>query len=159
LLDALAAINALDTITVPPRIQPWAGSRDLKVFSIQIEAHGQGSPAEAVDLAKSLRIHLWGAKNAKPGWIVRAQHIADKQKVPVKFFVANEEYGTLVTVPGLGTYSHTSDVIAPAGVDFGPAVGKDLVTWEAFRERRLAPLEKAGGKLIWQFGENEELTR
>src|SRR5205085_2968469 len=113
----------------------------LKVFSIQIQAHGQGSPAEAVDLARSLRIDLWGAKNSKPGWIARAQSLADAQKVPVKFFVANEEYGTLVSVPGLGTYSHTSDIAAPPGSDFGAALaGNKAVTWETYRERRLAPL-------------------
>src|SRR5581483_9007644 len=106
-------------------------------FTIQIEAHGQGSPAEAVDLAHGLRIHLWGAKNAKPGWIARAQALADRQKVQVLFFVANEEYGTWVRVPGLGTYSHTSDLIAPAGVDFGAAVRGPAVDWPAFRDRRL----------------------
>src|SRR5262249_10882054 len=120
----------------------------------------QGSPAEAVDLARSLRIHLWGAKNAKPGWIERAQALAAAQKVPVTFFVANEEYGTTVSVPGLGTYTHTSDVIAPAGSAFGPAQPANRpATWEAYRDRRLAPLINAGGRLVWQFGENEELTR
>jgi hypothetical protein len=139
--------------------------KDLKVFTIQIEAHGTGSPTEAVEIARALRIDLWGAKNAPAGWIARAQSIADRRKVPVKFFVANEEYGTFVDVPGLGTYSHTSDIIAPAGADFGgslagvaqpPSAG---VSWEQFRQRRLVPLNQAGGRLIWQFGENEELTR
>jgi hypothetical protein len=151
---------------------------DLRVFSIQIEAHGEGSPAEAVDLAKALRIDLWGAKNGTPQWLARAQGIADRHDPgtatnlrsvpglvadgarPVKFFHANEEYGTWVRVAGLGTYSHTSDVIAPAGVDFGPAVAdQGVVGWEEFRKRRLAPLVNAGGRLIWQFGENEELVR
>jgi len=159
-VDALATLNALDS---PPEPQPPAKRQslpgDLKVFSAQVEAHGQGSPSEAVDLARSLRIHLWGAKNARPAWIARAQQLADQQNVPVKFFVANEEYGTLVSVAGLGTYSHTSDMIAPAGSDFGAPVTGPAVSWETFRERRLAPLRKAGGHLVWQFGENEELTR
>jgi hypothetical protein len=78
----------------------------------------------------------------------------------VKFFIANEEYGTFVDVPGFGTYSHTSDILAPAGADFGPSLaGGEPVSWEEYRRRRLAPLEAAGGRLIWQFGENEELTR
>jgi hypothetical protein len=132
---------------------------DLKVFSIQLEAHGQGSPAEAVDLARSLRIHMWGAKNAKPEWLARAQAIADREKAPVRFFASNEEYGTWVTVPGLGTYSHTSDVMAPAGADIGPPLKEGIVSWQQFRDRRLAPLQKAGGHLVWQFGENEELVR
>ena len=164
-LDALEALGGLDgpsqlqkVRTRPPAKPPLP--EGLRVFSIQIEAHGQGSPAEAVDLARSLRIHLWGAKNASAQWLARAQAIADRQGPPVKFFHANEEYGTWVRVPGLGTYSHTSDVIAPAGADFGPALaGQGEVSWPEFRERRLTPLVKAAGRLVWQFGENEELVR
>jgi len=163
-MEALEALSGLDGLhrdrkpAVAVRKPPLPAG--LEVFSIQIEAHGQGSPAEAVDLAGSLRIHLWGAKNARPQWLARAQAIADRQHVPVKFFHANEEYGTWVRVPGLGTYSHTSDVIAPAGADFGPALANQgVVSWPEFRSRRLAPLVKAGGRLVWQFGENEELVR
>jgi len=162
-LEALETLGALEKLPAhKPRV-PAARAplpAGLKVFSIQIEAHGKGSPAEAVDLASALRIHLWGAKNAKPEWIARAQAIADEQKAPVKFFVANEEYGTWVNVPGLGTYSHTSDIVAPAASDFGASLAnKGVVSWPEFREHRLAPLQKAGGRLIWQFGENEELVR
>jgi hypothetical protein len=163
-LDALRALHGLDGLQPHPAPRAAAAKSplpgNLDVFSIQIEAHGRGSPAEAVDLAGALRIHLWGAKNAKPQWLARAQAIADRQNVPVKFFHANEEYGTWVDVPGLGTYSHTSDVIAPAGADFGPPLwDQGVVSWPEFRRRRLAPLQKAGGCLVWQFGENEELVR
>lgn len=167
-LDALAALGALDALWTARRSALGLGAPsatrpvlppDLQVFSIQLEAHGGGSPAEAVDLARSLRIHLWGAKNAKPEWIAAAQALADAGKVPVKFFVSNEEYGTWVTVPGLGTYSHTSDIIA-AAAEIGPSLANaGVVTWPHYRDRRLAPLEKGGGRLIWQFGENEELVR
>ena len=163
-LEALHGLDALNGLTPPRRPATAAVARaalpdKLKVFSIQIEAHGQGSPAEAVDLARALRIHLWGAKNAKPEWIARAQALADRDNAPVRFFAANEEYGTWVTVPGLGTYSHTSDVIAPAGADIGPPLKDGAVSWQQFRERRLTPLHRAGGRLVWQFGENEELVR
>jgi len=162
-LDAFDALGALGSAgTVPRRAAPSAPSlpANLQVFSIQLEAHGCGSPAEAVDLARSLRIHLWGAKNARPAWIARAQALADRHNVPVKFFVSNEEYGTWVNVPGLGTYSHTSDIIAPAGGRIGPSLAnRGVVSWPEFRQRRLAPLENGGGRLIWQFGENEELVR
>src|SRR5262249_24700552 len=85
---------------------------------------------------------------------------ADRDRVPVRFFVANEEYGTWVDVPGVGTYSHTSDVIAPAGSDFGPSLaGRGVVSWPEYREQRLGPLQEAAGRLVWQFGENEELVR
>jgi len=161
-LDTLRALNAGNkpcpsarTIRKQPPIP-----KDLHVFTIQIEAPGRGSCIEAVELARALRIDLWGAKNATPDWIARAQRIANQRRVPVTFFVANEEYGTFVDVPGMGTYSHTSDIIAPAGADFGPSLaGDQAVPWEQFRRRRLAPLQSAGGRLIWQFGENEELTR
>jgi prenyltransferase beta subunit len=157
-LDALHTLATLDSTTTQTRTAPARSlPPDLKVFSIQIEAHGEGSPAEAVDLARALRIHLWGAKNSRPGWIERAQFLADRQGVPVRFFVSNEEYGTWVDMPGFGTYSHTSDIIAPAGSEFGPSLAdRGVVTWPEFRRDRLDPLWKADGRLIWQFGENEE---
>jgi len=159
-LDALGAAKEDFKIQISKWRTPTPLPSDLKVFTIQLEAHGQGSPAEAVDLARSLRIHLWGAKNAKPGWIARAQAIADAQKVPVKFFVSNEEYGTWVNIPGLGTYSHTSDIIAPADATIGASLAREgTVPWSEFRRKRLAPLELAKGRLVWQFGENEELVR
>jgi hypothetical protein len=137
-------------------------SESLRVFSIQLEAHGQGSPAEAVDLARALRIHLWGAKNATPAWLARAQAVADAQHAPVKFFAANEEYGTWMHIPGFGTYSHMSDIAAPRAAEIGASLanaGAGAVTWPEFRARRLDPLMRGGGRLIWQFGENEELVR
>lgn len=164
-LEAITALADLGALAdEPPALKPRPAEpalpAGLKVFTVQIEAHGQGSPAEAVALARSLRIHLWGAKNAKPGWLQRAQALADADRVPVRFFPADEEYGTWVTVPGLGTYSHTSDVFAPPGSDFGkPLSNAGVVTWPEFRDRRLAPLKKAGGVLVWQFGENEEIVR
>jgi hypothetical protein len=162
-LDALNALGALESRSAsrPSIVRPeLVAPEGLEVFSIQLEAHGRGSPAEAVDLARNLRIHLWGAKNAQPEWIARAQAIAHEQKAPVTFFVSNEEYGTWVDVPGLGTYSHTSDIAAPVGAEIGPSLANQgVVAWPEFRERRLAPLTKAGGRLIWQFGENEELVR
>jgi hypothetical protein len=162
-LDALEALGELKPDLKfeisNPKSTP-ALPDNLKVFTIQIEAHGKGSPAEAVDLARTLRIHLWGAKNAKPEWLARAQAIADAQKVPVKFFISDEEYGTWVNIPGLGTYSHTSDIIAPADSNFGASLSnKGIVSWDEFRRRRLVPLGQGKGRLIWQFGENEELVR
>ncbi len=164
-LDALAVLHGFESLCAGGgrRVQRGRARglpKGLRVFTIQIEAHGKGSPAEAVELAKALRIDLWGAKNAAPGWIAAAQAVADRRQAPVRFYAANEEYGTFVSVAGLGTYSHTSDVIAPANADFGASLsGKEAVLWEDFRRRRLVPLEKAGGRLIWQFNENEELTR
>ncbi|MBL9210894.1 MAG: hypothetical protein JNL92_10535 [Opitutaceae bacterium] len=162
-LDALAtlgALGALDRLKPRPRPARSTLPAGLQVFSLQLQSHGQGSPAEAVDLARSLRIHLWGAKNAKPEWMARVRALAAQDPVPVMFFPANEEYGTWVDVPGLGTYSHTSDLFAPGDTDIGPSLaGPRAVSWPDFRARRLAPLERGRGRLFWQFGENEELVR
>jgi hypothetical protein len=134
---------------------------DLKVFTIQIESHGNGSPKDTVELARGLHIDLWGAKNATPEWMAAVQNRADQNGVPVTFYTANEEYGTWVDVAGMGTYSHTADVIAPPGTNAAlTSMAKaGVLSWEQFRARRKAPLEAIGGRLIWQFGENEELVR
>jgi prenyltransferase beta subunit len=88
-LDALGSLDRLSAIRRPsPRRQP-ALPAGLEVYSMQIEAHGTGSPAEAVALAAGLRIDLWGSKNAEPGWIERAQAVADARRVPLKFFRAD----------------------------------------------------------------------
>lgn len=166
-LDALNTLGALDTLGALRRRAPRTRATlpsNLKVFSIQIESHGVGSPAEAVALAGALKIDLWGTKNAKPEWLARVRALAAKDKVPVQFFRADEEYGTWVDVPGLGTYSHTSDLIAPGDTDIGPPLGtrgaaSPPVSWQDFRKRRLEALERGQGRLIWQFGENEELVR
>src|SRR6185436_7806117 len=51
-------------------------------------------------------------------------------------------------------------VIAPKDAAIGaPLAKQEAANWQEFRERRLARLERASGRLIWQFGENEELVR
>ncbi len=162
-LDALRNLDALDSLEhIPetPLVALRSINPEMKVFSILIEAHGQGSPADAVELARALKIHWWGCKNAKPEWMARAREIADADHVDVQFFVANEEYGTWVDMPGMGTYSHTSDVIGPSQSDIGDSLAdKGVVSWNDFHRLRLPPLQRAGGQLVWQFGENEELVR
>jgi hypothetical protein len=51
--------------------------------------------------------------------------------------------------------------MAPAGSDFGaPMVDpKSPVPWTQFRDQRLGALRRARGANVWQFNENEELTR
>lgn len=163
-LDALAALAALPDgprAATSPRVRPPTTPlpEGLKVCTIQIEAPGSGSPSAAVDLARALGIHLWGAKNANPAWVACAQEIARRRGVAVTFFVANEEYGTFFSLPGLGTYSHGADLMAPAGVDFGPSMTGKNANWPAFRQGRIAPLERAGGRMLWQICDNEEFGR
>lgn len=165
-MSTFYALSALEKLGAEPgrtgrpnaRPQPPAGAR---VFTVQIEAPGQGSPAEAVEMAKALRIDLWGAKNAPAGWVERAQEIATRRRAAVRFFHANEEYGTYVWLPGFGAYSHLADLVAPQGVEFGASMAnKDKPwPWAEFRDRRIGALRAARGRMIWQFNENEELTR
>ncbi len=161
-VDALAAMGKINAEPDRPKPAVAMGRRidpALKVFTIQIEAPGKGSPTDAVELARSLGIHLWGAKNASPAWLKAAQDVAERRKVPVTFFPANEEYGTWITASGMGTYSHGSDTIAPAGADIGPSLaGKGPLTFRQFQNRRWAPLNAAGGRLVWQYNESEPFT-
>jgi len=165
-MSTFYAVSALQKLGAEPaptgrpsvRSQAPAGAR---VFTVQIEAPGQGSPVEAVEMAEALRIDLWGAKNAPAGWVERAQEIAARRRAAVRFFHANEEYGTYVSLPGLGAYSHLADLVAPPGVDFGASMANKEKPWlwTEFRDRRIGALRAAGGRMIWQFNENEELTR
>lgn len=161
-LDALVTLGELkwEDIQRRPKLKRATLPPELKVYSIQIEAHGQGSPQETVALAKSLNIHLWGAKNATPEWREKVVEIARRNKVPVSFFLADEEYGSWVKIPGSGTYSHIADIMAPFDSEIGRSVAnKGPVSWQDFQERRLAPLRKGQGRLNWQFGQHEDVIR
>ena len=162
-LDAFRLLEREPATSV--RAAPRASRKPIpegaRVFSVQIEAPGAGSPTEAVLMARALGIHIWTAKNSAAGWIAEAQRIANEQRVPVTFAIGNEEYGTYVDVPGLGCYSHLVDTVAPSGTDTGEQLPKKNhpYPWPEFRDTRLAALRRGGGRLVWQFLENEELTR
>src|SRR3546814_6198569 len=55
-------------------------TKTLQIFTVQFHAQGSGSPSEAVMLADSLNIHLWGPKYNTPGWFREAQRIAHREK-------------------------------------------------------------------------------
>jgi prenyltransferase beta subunit len=161
------ALEALNILGHVPGGNPRGSVRktaaipsDYRVWTMQIEAPGKGSPEEAATIAEAAGVHIWAAKNAPPGWIESSQAAADRRGIPVRFAVGNEEYGTLVKLQGLGTYSHLSDLCAPAGVDIGaPMDGNVAHLWHEFRDKRIAELKHGGGRLVWQFNENEEWTR
>ena len=119
-LETLAALGRLDALArawpaaAPP--DPDLGDPELKAFTIQFQAPGSGSVREAVEVARLERIHLWGAKNASPGWIEAAQREAQARKVPVTFFPSDEKYGVRRSVPGLGNFTHCVDPAAPPPV-------------------------------------------
>jgi len=169
LLATYYALDSLRMLDHTPRgnVKPAARAKrypipeGAQVFSIQVQAPGTGSPREAVLLARSLGIRIWTAKNSPEGWIAEAQRLADAERAPVLFAIGNEEYGTYVTVPGLGCYSHLADMVAPYGADSGKAVEKTKYPypWAEFRDTRIAALRRGHGRMVWQFNENEEITR
>ena len=162
-LEALRMLGALPsgvTYRQPTRKSHSLPS-NLKVYGAQIEAPGSGSPSEAVMLAKKLNIHLWAAKNASPEWIAEAQRIAGMHRVSVQFNRGDEEYGTYTSISGFGTYSHLDDLVTPGDAQLGPyPPQKDVaLRWTEFRDTRIKAIREAKGRMVWQFNENEELTR
>lgn len=159
-VDALAALNAfteLDKKPVPNmQIKTPVDFTGYHVFSAQFQAHGNGSPAEAVALADSLHIHLWGVKYAAEGWVDEAQRLADSVGVKVRFFVANEPHDNSLIVPGMGSFNHVLDYFSPAHaiIDF-----KDSTTITDFKTTTLQGLKKVNGGLVLQVSNNEPLAR
>lgn len=134
---------------------------ELHIYSAQVEAPGEGSPTEAVVLAEALGIHLWTAKNTPQGWIAEAQRIADARRSGVQFARGDEEYGTFTRVAGLGTYSHLDDLVAPGTAELGSYPPEKGVPheWSEFRDTRIRKVRQVNGRMVWQFNENEELSR
>lgn len=131
--------------------------RGLRAWTIQFEAPGSGSVADAVELARTLKIHLWGAKNSSRAWIEAAQKKADEKGVRVLFFASNEEYGTMVSVPGVGCFTHANDPVAPQAEL--PRWMRRGGTWGQFREEKIQPLNASGGLMIWQISDHETFGR
>ena len=130
-VDLLVRLGWLDRLRTPAAAASGGkgnrGLSGLHAFTVQFEAPGSGSVREAVQVAKELKIHLWGAKNAKPAWIVAAQAEADRCGVPVRFFRSDEAYGERRNIPGLGNFSHLRD---PATPPEGACDGRPFQLWQ-----------------------------
>jgi hypothetical protein len=158
-VDALKTLHALDKLGSLPGKDRSGASADLsgyKVFTVQFQASGNGSPAEAVMLADSLRIHLWGAKNAPAGWVEAAQKLADKKKTGTVFFHADEPYGKNVLVPGMGTFGHILDNYYPLGTGLSIP---DSASWQDLSAGCLSLLKHDQGGLVLQIANNEPMAR
>ncbi len=156
-LQALNALKALDNAPKPKaRIESQPDFSGHQVYTVQFQAHGQGSPLEAVMLADSLKIHLWGVKYPVPGWLEAAQKIAEEKEVPVTFFMSDEPHDDLLAVPGMGSFDHVLDYIAPAGT---PIHYPDSAKFEEFKTGTLKDLKQANGGLMLQVSNNEPLAR
>ncbi len=160
-IDALKSLHAFSNIDAAHFIDPTVNKptdfSGYKIFTVEFEASGVGSPAEAVMLADSMHINLWGTKNSTEAWRTTAQKIADEKKVPVIFFQSDEAYGKAVTVKGLGTFSHIMDYIAPPHAN--KKLELDGSSWQAYNQTFIEPLLKNDGALILQITNNEPLGR
>lgn len=159
-IDALKALNslsALDNSKKPKAlVEPKPDFTGYKVFTVQYQGSGNGSPKEAVMLADSLHIQLWGVKYPAKGWVAEAQRIADQNKVSVTFFIANEPHDNELIIPGMGSFNHILDYFAPAkdNIHFN-----DSSTYDQLKRNILEPLKKANGGLMLQVSNNEPLAR
>lgn len=160
---AIDALKALDGFSVlakaaapKPIIEPKPDFTGYNVYTVQFQAQGGGSPDEAVMLADKLNIRLWGAKYPVKGWIEEAQRIAKENKVGVSFFIADEPHDNDVTIPGMGSFNHVLDYIAPAA---DPIHYKDTATYEELKNTTLKQLKDVNGGLLLQVSNNEALAR
>ncbi len=159
-VDALKELDMLSALdrSKKPKAMP-AEKPDFigyKIFTVQFQAQGQGSPMEAVMLADSLNIDLWGVKYPVDGWVKEAQRIANEKMVPVTFFMSNEPHDNLVTVPGMGSFNHVLDYIAPANAGI---VFAENATFEKLKSTTLKQLKEVNGGLLLQVSNNEPLAR
>ncbi len=159
-IDALKALDALSSLDKVKARRTISGNplsfSGYNIYTVQFEASGSGSPEEAVMLADSLKIHLWGAKNAEPDWVTRAQNIADEKKVSVTFFTSNEPYNKNITIPGMGTFGHILDYITPPNSEI---VFKNSSPFNEFKNSTHESIKKANGGLILQVSNNEPMAR
>ncbi|MEJ7691730.1 prenyltransferase/squalene oxidase repeat-containing protein [Daejeonella sp.] len=156
-LKVLNAINALDkSVKRKEAIEPKPDFSGHQVYTVQFQAHGQGSPLEAVMLADSLKIHLWGVKYPVAGWLEEAQKIAQNKNVPVTFFMSDEPHDNLLSIPGMGSFDHVLDYIAPAKT---PIHYADSSTFDEFKNTTLKNLKEANGGMLLQVSNNEPLAR
>jgi len=153
-LDMIKTLNKSEKPKAIVEIRPdFSG---YNVYTVQFQAQGQGSPKEAVMLADSLNIDMWGVKYPVDGWITEAQRIADENKIPVTFFMSNEPHDNLVTVPGMGSFNHVLDYIAPGNTDIQFA---EDATYEVLKNTTLKQLKEVNGGLMLQVSNNEPLAR
>lgn len=156
-LKMLDGFGALAKAAAPKPIPvPHPDFSGYKVYTVQFQAQGGGSPEEAVALADKLKIQLWGAKYPVKGWVAEAQRIADEKKVPVTFFIADEPHDNEVTVEGMGSFNHVLDYFAPAK---DPIHFSDVATYDQLKNTTLQQLKSVNGGMILQVSNNEPLAR
>lgn len=160
---AIDALKSLDALKALDRkfpgdgiVRVGYGLQGKKIYTVQFQSVGAGSPKEAVSLAKEFKINLWGAKNSPDGWIKEAQRVADENKVPVHFFITDEPYNKNVVIPGMGKFGHILDYYAKADAPMNlPAEA----TWPELRGDHFKALLQNKGGLILQVSNNEPVAR
>lgn len=159
-IDALKMLDGFAALAKAPAPKPIAEPKpdfkEYKVYSVQFQAQGGGSPREAVMLAEKLHIQLWGAKYPVKGWIEEAQRIAKQRKVPVTFFIADEPHDNDVTIDGMGSFNHVLDYIAPSK---DPIHYADNAPYAELKNTTLKQLKEVNGGMLLQVANNEPLAR
>lgn len=157
-LSELDALDKLDGRNKKEEATDDAVNFDgYKIFTVQYQAHGVGSPKEAVYMAERFGIDLWGAKGATKEWLEEAQKIADEKNVKTVFFYSDEDHDTDLKIEGQGSFSHILDLSFPADGDFTYQMGE--IGWDEYQSRYLKPLLDADGSLLLQVSNNEPLSR
>ncbi len=158
-LSALNNLPALNNAMPRPRRVSARLPAGLKVFCMQMGAPGKGSPQEAVSVAQSLKIHLWGARDADAKWLERAQTLAGERGVPVNFFAESDEYEVPIALPGIGSYARVSEVYGTQQPLTSKSQGVKETLWSEYRDRRVAALRKTGGGAVFWVSENDDYNR
>lgn len=161
-LDTLRRLGALDSLENhlrQPRREPREFPPNLRVFSVQLNAPGQGSPTELIRLARSLKIQHWLTRNGIDGYRETLQRLATAQKVSVVFDKAQEDYNLHLEIPGVGSYARTSLLLTPNRV---PELDRETVRsmlWADYRPMRVRLLNKRDGLMVWNVCDNEVYAR
>src|SRR5699024_10567407 len=160
-IDALKTLNAFSYLEKSKEIKQNKNKEEdfsgLKIYTVQFEARGFGSPCDAVMLADSLHIDVSACKNGAARWISRAQESADQEDVPVIFFNSDDPYGKFIHVKGMGSFGHILHFMAPGEATL-PDIGLDP-SWQEYHKNYVQPLLKDGGALLLQISNNEPLAR
>jgi len=160
-IEALAELDALHRLDEGRKkretVEEPVDFDGYKIFTVQFQAHGVGSPKEAVYMADRFGIDLWGAKSAMKEWLEEAQRIADEKQVKTLFFYADEDHDTELKVEGFGTFSHVLDLAFPPDAEVAYKMGE--IDWETYQSKYLEPLLANNGFLMLQILNNEPLSR
>ena len=157
-LDCLRMLNRAPLQGEASRAARRASIGPVCGSSAQVEAPETGAPEKRV-AGECPWDPPVDAKNSPDGWVREARRIAAEEKLrlsstsPTSTHVPYRCRGGLLLAsrgyPG-ALWNRYRRQLPKKGFPY---------PWETFRDGRLAQLRRGGGRLVWQFNENEEFTR